>query len=59
MQQAYQAPEGGILAVFLGIPAHDTLERQGVLDVEGFFVVLLQQGKGLLSGDGEIHIRSS
>jgi hypothetical protein len=47
VEQAHQTPEVGIFAVFLGVPAHDTFYRQGVLDMERFGVVLFQQGQCL------------
>ncbi len=43
MQQTAQAPEGNVFSVLLGKPAHNTFHGQRVLNVKGFFVVLLQK----------------
>ena len=51
VEQAAEGPEVRFFSIaqFGCEPTHDTLNGQTVLDVERFLVVLLQQGKGLLS----------
>ena len=51
VEEAHGGPEIGIftIAKLVGIPAHDALYRQGMLNVERLAVVLFQQSQGFFS----------
>ena len=57
VQQSGGGPEIRVLAVaqFVGIPAHDTLDRQGVLDMERLVIVLLQCRQSGIPADNFLH----
>ena len=57
VEQAHGGPEARLVPVaqVLGVPAHDGLHSQGVLEVEGFGVVLAQQRQGRRSVGTSFH----
>ena len=57
MQQPRHAPEVAfrLEALFLGEPAHDSLDGQRVLEVEGFVVICLESLQCLLAGQSGFH----
>ena len=59
MEQAHHGPEGGVVPVaqLPGVPVHDALHRQRVLDVKGLLVILPQQVQRLLTAQLLFHGR--
>ena len=60
VQQAHRGPEVRLLAIaqLLGIPAHDSLHRQGMLKVERLLIILPQRRQRRLPGDAFSHART-
>ena len=58
VEQAHRGPEVRILAAaqLVGIPAHDTLHRQTVQNVERFLIILFQGGQRRFAGDALFHL---
>ena len=61
VQKPHQPPEILLLAVaqFAGVPTHDALHRQRVLQMEGVLVVFQQQLQRLLACDRCLHDQAS
>ena len=57
VQQAAQAPEFNILALFLGIPAHYAFYCKRVQDMEGLLIVFFEKLQRFCTG--EFHMVSS
>ena len=57
VQQAHRGPEVRLLAIaqLPGIPAHDSLHRQGMLKVERLLIILPQRRQRRLPGDAFSH----